>query len=494
MRMGRTAAVAGASGYAGGELLRLLLGHPDLELGPVAAGTQAGRPVTDAAPPAAPARRPDVRGHRAGRGSPSADLVFLALPHGESAALVAAAAGRPAGRRPRRRLPARRRGRLGALLRRPARRAPGPTACPSCPARARADRRRAGSRTPAATHRRRPRPRAAARRRAGRAGRRRRRRRLGHLRRRPQGHGDLLGQRGDGRPVGLQGRRRPPAHAGDGAGADRAAGTPVTLSFTPVLAPMPRGILATCTARLAPGVDRRTCARRCARRTATSRSCTCCPRAPGRRTAATSGSNSVHLQVAADAHAGRAVVVGRHRQPRQGRRRPGGAERQPRPRPATRRPACPRRGSRRERHRTPPRLPRRRRGRRAQGRAACPTSRSSSTTARPRRRRRVHRQPGEGRAGAVDPAGLADGRRRRRRAQLRRRQRLHRPGRASRTPTPPPSAAARGCSASSATDVAVCSTGLIGERLPIDALLAGVDAAAGRCSPTAAPTTRRGRS
>ena len=31
-----------------------------------------------------------------------------------------------------------------------------------------------------------------------------------------------------------------------------AAGRPVTLSFTPMLAPMPRGILATCTARLTP--------------------------------------------------------------------------------------------------------------------------------------------------------------------------------------------------------------------------------------------------
>ena len=48
--MGRTAAVAGASGYAGGELLRLLLGHPDFELGPLAAGAAAGSPVTDVHP------------------------------------------------------------------------------------------------------------------------------------------------------------------------------------------------------------------------------------------------------------------------------------------------------------------------------------------------------------------------------------------------------------------------------------------------------------
>ena len=33
MHMTYTVAVAGASGYAGGELLRLLLGHPDLRSG-----------------------------------------------------------------------------------------------------------------------------------------------------------------------------------------------------------------------------------------------------------------------------------------------------------------------------------------------------------------------------------------------------------------------------------------------------------------------------
>ena len=41
--MGARVAVAGASGYAGGELLRLLAGHPDLEIGPLAANSSAGR-------------------------------------------------------------------------------------------------------------------------------------------------------------------------------------------------------------------------------------------------------------------------------------------------------------------------------------------------------------------------------------------------------------------------------------------------------------------
>src|SRR2546430_12436341 len=46
-RMGARVAVAGASGYAGGELLRLLAGHPDIELGAVTADSSAGRPVAE---------------------------------------------------------------------------------------------------------------------------------------------------------------------------------------------------------------------------------------------------------------------------------------------------------------------------------------------------------------------------------------------------------------------------------------------------------------
>ena len=35
-------AVAGASGYAGGELLRLLLGHPEVEIGALTGASNAG--------------------------------------------------------------------------------------------------------------------------------------------------------------------------------------------------------------------------------------------------------------------------------------------------------------------------------------------------------------------------------------------------------------------------------------------------------------------
>ena len=41
-----TVSIAGASGYAGGELLRLVSAHPELRLGPLAAGNRAGHPVT----------------------------------------------------------------------------------------------------------------------------------------------------------------------------------------------------------------------------------------------------------------------------------------------------------------------------------------------------------------------------------------------------------------------------------------------------------------
>jgi N-acetyl-gamma-glutamyl-phosphate reductase len=86
--MGLTVSLAGGSGYAGGELLRLLLGHPGLEIGAIGAGSNAGQPVTALHPSLLP-----LAGRVFSATDPAtlaeADLVFLALPHGESAAIVA---------------------------------------------------------------------------------------------------------------------------------------------------------------------------------------------------------------------------------------------------------------------------------------------------------------------------------------------------------------------------------------------------------------------
>lgn len=89
VHMGMRAAVAGASGYAGGELLRLLLSHPDLEVGPVAGGSSAGKLVTDLHPHL-PQLAALVFADTTADVLADADVVFLALPHGRSAALAAA--------------------------------------------------------------------------------------------------------------------------------------------------------------------------------------------------------------------------------------------------------------------------------------------------------------------------------------------------------------------------------------------------------------------
>ena len=85
----KTVAVAGASGYAGGELLRLLLGHPGVEVGALTGASNAGQPLGALQPHLVPlAERvlePTSVELLAGH-----DVVFLALPHGESGAIAAA--------------------------------------------------------------------------------------------------------------------------------------------------------------------------------------------------------------------------------------------------------------------------------------------------------------------------------------------------------------------------------------------------------------------
>ncbi|MFF7936047.1 N-acetyl-gamma-glutamyl-phosphate reductase [Streptomyces sp. NPDC007940] len=81
------AAVAGASGYAGGEVLRLLLAHPEVEIGALTGNSNAGQRLGSLQPHLLPLAgrvlqetTADVlAGH---------DVVFLALPHGQSAAVA----------------------------------------------------------------------------------------------------------------------------------------------------------------------------------------------------------------------------------------------------------------------------------------------------------------------------------------------------------------------------------------------------------------------
>ncbi|MGW4275007.1 N-acetyl-gamma-glutamyl-phosphate reductase [Streptomyces seoulensis] len=80
-------AVAGASGYAGGEALRLLLAHPEVEIGALTGAANAGQRLGALQPHLLPLAdrvlaetTPEtLAGH---------DVVFLALPHGQSAAVA----------------------------------------------------------------------------------------------------------------------------------------------------------------------------------------------------------------------------------------------------------------------------------------------------------------------------------------------------------------------------------------------------------------------
>jgi N-acetyl-gamma-glutamyl-phosphate reductase len=82
-------AVVGGSGYAGGELLRLLATHPKFKVAVIAAGSNAGELVTSV--------HPQLQSYAGVKFTPlnvdelnKCELVFLALPHGESAKIVKA--------------------------------------------------------------------------------------------------------------------------------------------------------------------------------------------------------------------------------------------------------------------------------------------------------------------------------------------------------------------------------------------------------------------
>lgn len=304
------AAVAGASGYAGGELLRLLLGHPDVGtggIGTLTAGGSAGSTVGThhqhltplAERVLEPTGADTLTGH---------DVVFLALPHGHSAALAGQlppdalvidcgadfrltdpaawqrwygteyAGSWPYGLPE---LPGQRDKLRGA------RRIAVPGCYPTAATLALA---------PALAHGL-VRPQVGVVAFSGTSG-------AGKA---PKPH--LIGAEvmGAASAYGVGGGHRHTPEIVQNLAA--AAGTAVTVSFTPVLAPMPRGILAVCTAPLAAGVD--TGRAQSAYRHAYGAEPFVHLLPPGDwpSTAAVLGANSVHLQVTVDADAEQLVAV-----------------------------------------------------------------------------------------------------------------------------------------------------------------------------------------
>jgi N-acetyl-gamma-glutamyl-phosphate reductase len=310
--MSFSAAVAGASGYAGGELLRLLLGHPELRIGAVTAAGNAGTPLAEHQPhlPTLADRvlEPTTAEVLAGH-----DVVFLALPHGASAELAAELSpdtividcgadhrlqdpaawaefygGRHAGWWPYG-LPelivgdgSRQRERLAG-----ARRVAVPGCYPTGVSLALAPGFAAGLLEPDVVV-------VAA---SGTSG---------------AGKGlktNLLGSEvmGSMSPYGVGGVHRHTPEMEQNLAT--AAGEPVRVSFTPTLAPMARGILATSTARLRDGVDPSAVRKTWLSAYADEPFVHVLPEGRWPRTADTLGANTVLLQLAVDRRAGRVVVV-----------------------------------------------------------------------------------------------------------------------------------------------------------------------------------------
>jgi N-acetyl-gamma-glutamyl-phosphate reductase len=322
--MGIRVAVAGASGYAGGELLRLLAGHPDLEIVAVSAGSSAGKPITSI--------HQNLTGHPAFDGKDfaatdadtlrSAELIFMALPHGESAALAkqlpdariidlsadfrlgdetawkqfygdAPYSGRWAYGLPE--LPSASGGPSAKDKIKAARTVAAPGCYATTSILALAPLLHAGLAEPddivivAAS---------------GTSG-------AGRSLRYDLLASEIMGSMSAYKVGGAH--RHTPEIEQALSEAHQVPGTPVTLSFTPTLAPMPRGILATCTAKLTPaatGPDATSVLRQAfADAYAGSPFVHLLPEGQWPVTAAVYGSNGAHVQVAADPHAGRAVVI-----------------------------------------------------------------------------------------------------------------------------------------------------------------------------------------
>ncbi|WP_415943206.1 N-acetyl-gamma-glutamyl-phosphate reductase [Streptomyces sp. 067-1] len=301
------AAVAGASGYAGGELLRLLLAHPEVEIGALTGNSNAGQRLGALQPHLLPLAdrvleptTPDVlAGH---------DVVFLALPHGQSAAVaeqlgpdvlvvdmgadfrLADAAdweafyGSPhAGTWPYGlpELPGARAALEGS------KRIAVPGCYPTAVSLALFPAYAAALAEPEAVI-----VAASGTSGAGKAA-------------KPH----LLGSEvmGSMSPYGVGGGHRHTPEMIQNLGA--VAGEPVTVSFTPTLAPMPRGILATCTAKAKPGTTAGSVRTAYEKAFADEPFVHLLPEGQWPATASVYGSNAVQVQVAYDAAAGRIIAI-----------------------------------------------------------------------------------------------------------------------------------------------------------------------------------------
>ncbi|MGW2569648.1 N-acetyl-gamma-glutamyl-phosphate reductase [Streptomyces sp. NPDC001537] len=301
------AAVAGASGYAGGELLRLLLAHPEVEIGALTGHSSAGARLGTLQPHLAPLAGREVRPTTADA-LKGHDVVFLALPHGQSAA-VAQQLGKDtlvidcgadfrladaadwekfygsshAGTWPYGlpELPGARAALAGA------RRIAVPGCYPTAVSLALFPAYAARLAEPEAVV-------VAA---SGTSG-------AGKAPR-----ADLLGSEvmGSMRPYGVGGGHRHTPEMVQNLSA--VAGRRVTVSFTPTLAPMPRGILATCSAAARPGVGAQDVRAAYEKALADEPFVRLLPEGQWPGTAAVYGSNAAQLQVALDPAAGRIIAI-----------------------------------------------------------------------------------------------------------------------------------------------------------------------------------------
>ncbi len=82
-------AVLGGAGFVGGELLRILFGHPELEDLVTTSRSRAGEPIGDVHPPLAGRTGARFQDVRPGEAAQARDVVFLALEHGASSRIMA---------------------------------------------------------------------------------------------------------------------------------------------------------------------------------------------------------------------------------------------------------------------------------------------------------------------------------------------------------------------------------------------------------------------